>query len=257
MLAQLPRAADLFLASSPQRNAFALMRIARDIQAGSLIEVFAPPSQPRAALPVLEELEQTARGRQCRSMVWTVPHTPRSEAMEPVLHELGWDQGCRLRTFTLDLSRVVEARWMQSLPRANGCEIVPWTGLSVSERETLRAGDWYPASLSPFPQEPQLEPRCSLALRHGGEVAGWSVATRHGAERAYVSVLFVRPDLQGRGVGAALIAETLTSALASGLTSVVFEVEPQRTGMLRFAERRLRPYLIEENTIYRNWKMLS
>ena len=257
MITQMPRTADSFLASSPERDAYGLMRIATDIRAGSLIDLFTPAARPQAARPVLKDLEQAARERDCRSLVWSVADSPRSAAMEPVLHSLGWDQGCHLRTFHMDLARVAQAPWVTAQPRSGECEIVPWMDLGAGERNELKAARWYPASLSPFPQEPYIEPRCSLALRYRGEVAGWSVSTQHGPNQAYAAVIFVREDLQARGVGAALISDTLRRAASAGLESLVFEVEPQRAAMLRFADRRLRPYLIEETNIYRTWKMLS
>lgn len=248
-LAALPRSSDWYFATSSA--AHAVMRIDASTQSGCLIEVFTHSSPAACPRTVIRELEETARRRQCRSMMWTTADTPRTLAMESVLADLGWDPGCRLRCFGFEFAAIAKAPWVKACAGARDCRIVPWTEVTEAQRGQIRA-----AELSPFPQERYLEPACSVALIHGEEVAGWSIATRDSAESVYIAVLWVREDLRSRGAGGRLIAETLRRGAGAGIRSATFEVEGHRTAMLRFADRHLRPYLSTDMNIYRTWKSL-
>jgi ribosomal protein S18 acetylase RimI-like enzyme len=225
---------DWFFASDG--SACGVMRIDPSNQSGSIVKL----TGRDGLSAVVRELEDAAK---------TTADSPEVPEAEQTLSRLGWDPGCRLRCFGFDFASVAEAPWVRAAPAARGCSIVPWTSISSDQRSRVRALD-----LSPFPQERYLEPACSLALVHQGEVAGWSISTRDSNQSVYIAVIWVREDLQGRGAGASLIAETLRRGWSAGIRSATFEVEPHRTAMLRFADRHLRPYLSTDLSIYRTWK---
>jgi len=241
-----PRNGDWHFAS--HRSSYGVMRFDSSNQSGCLVELVGTDGMDEVVL----ELEDAARRRDCRSMIWTTADTADVPEVEGALAKLGWDPGCRLRCFGFEFAAVAEARWVRRMPPARGCAIVPWTSISDEQRSQVRA-----LELSPFPQERYMEPACSLALLHQNEVAGWSISTRDSGHSVYIAVIWVREDLQARGAGASLIAETLHRAWNAGIRSATFEVEPHRTAMLRFAERHLKPYLSTDISIYRTWKCLS
>ena len=249
-LESLPRSRDWYFAMTDA--ACGVMRIDASTQSGCVVEVFARPSGPAHARPVLEDLESTARQRDCRGMIWSTNDSPMVSRIRPVLTGLGWDAGCHLRCFGFEFARIATAPWVQNCRDARDCEIVPWTALSAAQRARIEATD-----LSPFAQERYLEPACSIALVRRGEVAGWSISTRESVEAVYIASVFVAEDLRAHGAGARLIAETLRRGAAAGIRSASFEVEPHRHAMLRFAERHLLPYVSTDLNIYRTWKNLS
>jgi GNAT superfamily N-acetyltransferase len=97
-------------------------------------------------------------------------------------------------------------------------EIFTWEELTAAERERIlerqREDPWFPAILTPFQEEPRLEPTISVGLRWRGEVAGWLVCHRVAFDTLQYSATFVREDLRGRGLGAALMREGVRRRLA-------------------------------------------
>jgi len=97
-------------------------------------------------------------------------------------------------------------------------EIFTWEELTAAERERIlerqREDPWFPAILTPFQEEPRLEPTISVGLRWQGEVAGWLICHRVAFDTLQYSASFVREDLRGRGLGAALMREGVRRRLA-------------------------------------------
>jgi putative acetyltransferase len=85
--------------------------------------------------------------------------------------------------------------------------------------------------------DPGWLPHLSLVAVVGGQVAGHVVATRAGVDGAPalgVAPLGVRPELQGRGVGTALMYALLGAALARDETLVALLGEPEFYGRFGF-----------------------
>jgi GNAT superfamily N-acetyltransferase len=97
-------------------------------------------------------------------------------------------------------------------------EIFAWEELTAAERDLIlerqRDDPWFPAILTPFQEEPRLEPTVSVGLRWRGEVAGWLICHRVAFDTLQYSAYFVREDLRGRGLGAALMREGVRRRLA-------------------------------------------
>jgi ribosomal protein S18 acetylase RimI-like enzyme len=74
-----------------------------------------------------------------------------------------------------------------------------------------------------------------LYAADGGRVVGSSYALRQGADVVHLSRLYVAPGMQGRGVGAALMAATF--AALPGASCQRLEVEPKNVGAIAFYRR--------------------
>jgi GNAT superfamily N-acetyltransferase len=146
-------------------------------------------------------------------------------------------------------------------PLPEGCEIFPWSALSGEERERILARQaevpWYPDVLSPFQEAPRLEPRVSLGLRRGGEVAGWLIGHRVSHDTLQYSTLFVTPELQRLGVGLALMAEARRRRTATDYEFAIFAVDPRNRRMLELVERRLAPLVVSSNQMLVSGKRLG
>lgn len=142
-----------------------------------------------------------------------------------------------------------------------GCEIFPWSELRADEREGILARQaearWYPDVLTPFQEAPRLEPRVSLGLRQGGEVAGWIIAHRVSDDTLQYSTLFVSPELQRLGVGLALMVEARRRRMATDYEFAIFAVDPRNRRMLELVASRLAPVVVGTNQMLVSGKRLA
>jgi GNAT superfamily N-acetyltransferase len=97
-------------------------------------------------------------------------------------------------------------------------ELFTWDDLPEAERDRIlarqREDPWYPEILTPFQEEPRLEPTVSVGLRWRGEVAGWMICHRVAFDTLQYSALFLRDDLRGSGLGHALLRDAVRRRLA-------------------------------------------
>jgi GNAT superfamily N-acetyltransferase len=97
-------------------------------------------------------------------------------------------------------------------------ELFTWDDLPEAERDRIlarqREDPWYPEILTPFQEEPRLEPTVSVGLRWRGEVAGWMICHRVAFDTLQYSALFLRDDLRGSGLGRALLRDAVRRRLA-------------------------------------------
>jgi GNAT superfamily N-acetyltransferase len=126
-------------------------------------------------------------------------------------------------------------------------EIFPWDDLTPDERQAIEARQgedrWYPDVLTPFQEEPRLEPRVSVGLRWQGEVAGWMICHRVAFDTIQYSAFFLREDLRGRGLGWALVREAVRRRLADpDLRFAIFAIDARNERMRELVEGRLRDY---------------
>lgn len=126
-------------------------------------------------------------------------------------------------------------------------ELFSWEELAESERNEIlarqREDPWYPEILTPFQEEPRLEPTISVGLRFQGEVAGWMICHRVAFDTLQYSAFFVREDLRGRGLGRALLREAVRRRLADpDLRYAILAVDARNRPVRGWVER-MRPYL--------------
>lgn len=127
-------------------------------------------------------------------------------------------------------------------------ELFGWGDLAEAERRAIldRQEDdpWYPEVLTPFQEEPRLEPAVSVGLRWAGEVAGWLIVHRVAFDTVQYSAFFLRPDLRGRGLGRALLREAVRRRLADpAVRHSILAVDARNQSMLRLVDGPLRPFL--------------
>lgn len=184
-------------------------------------------------------------------------------AIEAVLRSRGWSP---------PKTRMVLARgetgFARGLLRTAAPELPPeaelftWDELSPGERDRIvvqqRRDPWYPEILTPFQEEPRLEPTISVGLRWRGEVAGWMVCHRVAFDTLQYSAFFLREDLRGRGLGWALLREAVRRRLADpDLRYAILAVDARNNRMLDLVRGRLEPYLARTSELRVSRKRLD
>ena len=96
-----------------------------------------------------------------------------------------------------------------------GFEAFAWMDLTAQDRAAIQArealpGGWYsatgiPGSVSPFVEEQFLEPRCSIGLRHEGNVVGWMIVHRLREDMLHFICLFVSAEYRRHNLGILLV----------------------------------------------------
>lgn len=141
-------------------------------------------------------------------------------------------------------------------------EIFTWQELSSAEREGIlerqRRDVWFPEVLTPFQEEPRLEPTISVGLRWRGEVAGWMICHRVAFDTLQYSAFFVREDLRERGLGRALLREAVRRRLADpDLRYAILAVDARNRRMVELVRGRLRPFLASTSELRVSRKALG
>jgi GNAT superfamily N-acetyltransferase len=126
-------------------------------------------------------------------------------------------------------------------------EIFSWEQLTAAERGQIlgRQEDdpWFPAVLTPFQEEPRLEPTISVGLRWQGEVTGWLICHRVAFDTLQYSAYFVRQDLRGRGLGQALLREGIRRRLADpDIRRAILAVDARNHRVRALVEGRFRHF---------------
>jgi len=121
-------------------------------------------------------------------------------------------------------------------------ELFTWDELTEAERAWIlarqREDRWYPEVLTPFQEEPRLEPTVSVGLRWRGEVAGWMICHRVAFDTLQYSAFFVREDLRGKGLGAALLRDAVRRRLADpDIRHAIFAVDARNTPVRAWLEQ--------------------
>ncbi|MGB3420305.1 MAG: GNAT family N-acetyltransferase [Dolichospermum sp.] len=176
---------------------------------------------------------------------------------EKILQNCNWSTPqIRMLVCSCSIINFQNARWLKlanTLPPAY--TIFPWVELTKQERESIKkqqaTSPWYPEILSPWSDEEIIEPVNSLGLRYETQVIGWMITHRVAEDTIRYTKMFVREDLQRLGRAISLLAKAIKLQLESMEDSkAVYTVLADNTEMIKFADRRLAPYM---NSIRQSW----
>ena len=205
---------------------------------------------------LLARLEQEVAQRAYDRLTIEYPADhPETPALERTLAQCGWRPSKRtyLRCAVLGqqaVAALLAAPWMQSPRLPDGFELFVWNDLSLDERrqiERQRAAEEDGHSADPAVDDYPFEPLTSIGLRYHGEVVGWMLTRRTAPGRVLYDWLAFKPQLRGRGYGAALVVAAIQRQyeLDGHLPDVggVWRTRLDNLPMARFIKRRLQPYL--------------
>jgi len=163
--------------------------------------------------------------------------------IERILQKQAWATPVIARIVCKSDARIAQAPWLHKYKLPPKFTIFPWSELTTSEKKKLQKASWYPKNLTPFQEENKLEYANSLGMRYGGEVVGWIVTHRTAPHTIQYTSLFVKQQFQPFGRAIFLLAESIKLQLANGTPNYVFMVDMDHQQMMRFVERRLKPFL--------------
>ncbi len=209
-----------------------------------------------AATALLERTEAALAARGCISVEARYRTSwPEHGAFEKVLRKRGWDAPRTAQhLFKMESDRIGQAPWLAAadVPLPPEYEVFPWLDLTAAERRAILEEQartpWFPPVLSPFQMEDRVEPMNSMGLRRHGAVVGWIITHRMRPELIQCTSLFVREGVP-RGRIITLLAEAIRRQCRARVPLMGFIVEASNAEMLRFAERRMKPYIVSQGEV--------
>ncbi|MGD1703385.1 GNAT family N-acetyltransferase [Dapis sp. BLCC M229] len=219
---------------------------------GEVLSLFVIPEYRRQGIgnELLIALETEIRGKNCQQIDLIFIPNKTVIALEKILQKNGWSEPkARMLIALGDPKTMRNVTWLnldQKLPL--GYEIFPWRKLTSKERKTIqelqKKSPWYPDILSPFTDEDIIEPINSLGLRYNHEVVGWMITHRISKNTIRYTKLFVKEELQSIGRGIALLGRAIKLQINHPeINQCSFTVQIENEKMVKFTERRFKPYL--------------
>lgn len=164
-------------------------------------------------------------------------------ALEPMLQKRNWQKPETEFVLTkTSAAKLRSAPWVYKYRLPEQFTVFPWTELTETEKARILQRKTYPDALSPFSDDPRLEPLNSVGLRYQGEVMGWAIAHRVAPDTIRYSVMFVEEPFQKMGRGFALLTEAVRRQLDSDIPYFTAAVARDNIEMLRCVDRYFKPY---------------
>lgn len=164
-------------------------------------------------------------------------------ALEPILQKQNWQKPeTEFVLVKTSAAKLQSAPWVYKYRLPEQFTVFPWTQLTESEKVRILQRKKYPEALSPFSDDPRLEPLNSVGLRYQGEVMGWAIAHRVAPDTIRYSSMFVEEPFQKLGRGFALLTEAVRRQLDADIPYLTAAIARDNIGMLHCVDRYLKPY---------------
>ncbi len=194
---------------------------------------------------LLARMEKAVRARQRHDIrLYYVADSPFVAVLEKMLARRGWPAP-EVAEYLFEMEGTHFAGpWAQHRAFPPGYSVFAWDQLTDDDRwmieERQRLLNWVPWAVWPLDGHP--DPAVSIGLRYQGEVIGWVTADRVERNKLEYQTFFVSPEYPaGRAV--TLLAEAIHRQFAAGVGQARWIIRATNTGMLKFFDRRLTPYV--------------
>lgn len=200
---------------------------------------------------LLEALESAFVTRGYRMGVHFFTVDAEDQAYARFLLNNGWSRPTlRQVVCTTDLAHAYQTPWLVRARVPKNCEVRRWREVSETERATLRARKeaepgFYPDGLDPFFYEADCHEDTSLALLKDEAVVGWVITHVLDERTLRWTCSYVTEALQGSGRMLPLWWEVAQRQKRhTGLDRFIYTAPVDQPRMVRFALRRMRPWLL-------------
>jgi GNAT superfamily N-acetyltransferase len=214
-----------------------------------LLSIYVEPASRRngIAAGLLAAFTDLCRGRGCAEISATyMSGQPTTAGLERLLASAEWTQPeTRMLVVRSSRDACLAAPWMRDFPVPEGMEIVRWLDLTEADRaeiaESQFRGPWIPPDLYPFDHESNCEPVTSLALKHNGQVVGWTINHAIGGILRFTCA-YVHPRLHKMARILLLYNAAAVRMPEAGFNAWICAVPVRHRGHETFARRYFAPY---------------
>lgn len=180
-------------------------------------------------------------------------HRPNTSVVEALLSANGFASAEPIAFHCKCDKRLGEMRMLDYTGLPDGYDTIPWLSLTPERRNELwsewSSESWFDPMLSPFEGECHIEPNTSLALLRDDEVCGWALCHVSEPDMIVHSALFVKPEIQGLGIGVPLQMRSISAQVKTGLIERypfgMFIVRYDNVSRLRVAKKRFAQYAVQ------------
>lgn len=180
-----------------------------------------------------------------------------TSAIKRVLSRCGWDEPALDKEINLiDFFLLMKAGWVDRYHLPANYTVIPWYELSPAKLAELKKPDhiFYPGFASPFKEHALSPHTTSFWLCRREEIAGWVITRQTAPDTLYYDTLFVREELQNTGRGVQLLAEAFKAQSRAEIplgTHIVLHTDNYANQpLIRFTERRLKPFALQTDTYW-------
>jgi uncharacterized protein (TIGR03032 family) len=188
-------------------------------------------------------------------------HWTERAAIEAMLRRRGYSEPAARRLLVQVDERMLAADWVAHQELPDGWELFEWSALGAEDRRDIldrqRAAEWFPPALTPFQLEDKIHHPTSLGLRHDGRVAGWLITHLVAPQTLQYTCLFVERESQRSARAIPLLVAGVLRQREAGIPRAIFMIDVENRPMMRFYERRLRPYAAQRSELCWSQKDLA
>jgi len=217
---------------------------------------------------LMSYLEQELKKTSC-IMIQMFYLSDSQDLMKPLLQKLHWMDPFPIASRYLFEGKIFQPSWLYKKYRYPADIFsLPWQTLSENEKKELlrqKNQSRFPAEISPFLNETDIEPLNSLVLKKNEEIIGWMITHRINPLTIRYSALYILPKYQFTSLSTKLLIDAIQiqkRAIDEGHPALyaefdVKDTEEETNNWKNFIKRRLAPYAQKIRRIYQTWKDLS
>jgi GNAT superfamily N-acetyltransferase len=218
---------------------------------GKILSVFTVPEYRNQGVgeELISRAESQCKKRNLESIEIVYTENNSTFALEKILENRGWSPlKQRLQICRGFVENIKNAPWLNYKISSSEYTIFPWKELSWRKKREIqksqRENSWYPNELCPFTEENTIYHPSSFGLRYKDQVIGWMIANRLNADVIRYSSLFIKQEMQGKGLAIAMLASAITNQIHMAEASeALFSVKADNEHMLKLSKKHLRPFL--------------
>ena len=248
--------------SNPVGLAFAEFN--QKTKCAELLSIFVLPSHRRCGIgtALLSFLEQELLLKDCNKIELDCKTNKlTTPALKLLLRKFNWSELKPSLVECIANDKMLNAPWLYNKYRfPSKMNIFPWGEITSQERfvieQTQQEKPWINRELIPPKEGENFEPINSLGLRYQGQVVGWIITERIHSDTIFYKSMFVRKNLQKKGLGIALVVNAIQRQAKAKVPLGVWQVFLDNLPMLNFVKKRMTPYLTSFDEISKSSKLL-
>lgn len=212
-----------------------------------------------AILNLVSALEQNLKSQNCLLLTYFYSDSESELASTAeILRQAGWGEP-QLRIVRCHFSdESFKPAWFYDSLQAKlpkGFNIFPWSQLSPNDIQVLKhqqSESTFPPAVSPFHDQPTIDPISSLGLRYQGQVVGWMITNRLEGNVIRFSSLYIDREFRGTKLTLCLLARSIDLVIKAGIKHAILELNLTQAdrGWITFVKEQLVPYTTQVERLF-------
>jgi GNAT superfamily N-acetyltransferase len=185
----------------------------------------------------------------------------RTSPLLSILQKEGWSDP--VKNDEVSKFNISSYSWIYEISLRGSDVAIRWEDITPEQLQYVKDGEgkWYSLGVSPFqPQLKEYHPDTSFWLARNGKIIGWLVTVPVAKDTLSYERLYICERFQQTGVGIKLLAHTFKTQISKdipyGATMINYDEKFVNASLLRFYEKRIKPFTIRCKGYYISEKTL-